>query len=322
MAGALGFAGSKMAADAAGNAADKQAGAARYATDLQRDIFTQTRSDYQPWREAGVQALYGTGGMFRRKDGGSGVALDMNAAKESWIKDRMTKEREKVMNSLSPLQRKKLGDKIMADMSDDRLRAKMEADWNAFGHKEVSPGIDANQYEIDPEFTRNFTMADFQADPSYQFRMNEGMKARERSAAARGGLNSGRMMKELERYGQDLASTEYTNAYNRFNADRDRRFGRLSQLAGIGQTATGQLSNASQNYASNVGNIAMSNANAQGAAGIAQANAWGSGLSGLGKTWMDYTMMNKYGDGGDSGGGAGGGGSYRTARLGMTAYRG
>ena len=36
--------------------------------------------------------------------------------------------------------------------------------------------------------TAEFGMDKFQADPSYAFRMSEGMKALERSAAARGGL--------------------------------------------------------------------------------------------------------------------------------------
>ena len=72
------------------------------------------------------------------------------------------------------------------------------------------------------DLSRTFTMDDFQKDPGYQFRMDEGTKALERSAAARGGLSSGSTLKALTRYGQDYASNEYQNAYNRFNADRDR----------------------------------------------------------------------------------------------------
>lgn len=97
-------------------------------------------------------------------------------------------------------------------------------------------------------FQRDFTQADFQQDPGYQFRMGEGMKALERSAAARGGLNSGATLKALTRYGQDFATNEYQNAYNRFNADRDRRFNRLSSIANMGQQSLGQLGQAAQNY--------------------------------------------------------------------------
>ncbi len=51
--------------------------------------------------------------------------------------------------------------------------------------------------------------------PGYDFRMKEGEKSLERGAAARGGLYSGRQMKELDRYGQDYGAKEYTEAINR-----------------------------------------------------------------------------------------------------------
>lgn len=143
------------------------------------------------------------------------------------------------------------------------------------------------------DFQRDFTANDFQQDPGYAFRMAEGQKALERSAAARGGLNSGGTLKALSRYGQDFASNEYSNAYNRFNADRDRRFGRLSSIAGVGQTANAQVGAAGQNYANQVGNNLMGAANAQGAAGIASANAWGNTLGGIGKAGMDIYSMDK-----------------------------
>jgi len=63
-------------------------------------------------------------------------------------------------------------------------------------------------------------MADFQADPGYAFRMTEGLKALDRQAAARGGLISGAALKASQGYGQDLASQEYMNAFNRFQTNR------------------------------------------------------------------------------------------------------
>ena len=52
-------------------------------------------------------------------------------------------------------------------------------------------------------------------DPSYQFRLNEGMKALERSAAAKGTLRTGNTLQDLMRYGQDYASQEYDKATQR-----------------------------------------------------------------------------------------------------------
>ena len=54
-----------------------------------------------------------------------------------------------------------------------------------------------------------------QADPGYQFRLAEGMKALNQQAAARGGLISGAALKGAQRFGQDLGSQEYGAAYGR-----------------------------------------------------------------------------------------------------------
>lgn len=149
-------------------------------------------------------------------------------------------------------------------------------------------GVEALSQLGNPEFQRDFTESDFRRDPGYAFRMQEGQKALERSAAARGGINSGGFAKALSRYGQDYASNEYQNAYNRFNSDRDRRFNRLSSLAGLGQNANSQIASAGQNYANNVGNLMTSAASAQGAAGIAASNGYAGALSGLGQNLMDF----------------------------------
>jgi hypothetical protein len=135
------------------------------------------------------------------------------------------------------------------------------------------------------DFKRDFTANDFQADPGYAFRMAEANKAMERSAAAKGMLQSGGTLKALTRYNQDAASQEYGNAYNRFNADRDRRFSRLSSLAGMGQAAVNNMSNINQNYHNNVSGNLTGLGNAQAGAAVAQANgqqAFTGGLMSMG----------------------------------------
>ena len=124
-----------------------------------------------------------------------------------------------------------------------------------------------------------FGMSQFQQDPGYAFRMSEGMKGLERSAAARGGLLSGSTLKGIQRYGQDLASQEYQNAFNRYQTERNARLNPLQSLAGVGQTATNQLGAAGQNYATNAGNAlgAAGQATASGYMGMANAAAGGLG---------------------------------------------
>ena len=85
-----------------------------------------------------------------------------------------------------------------------------------------------------------FGMQQFQQDPGYAFRLSEGQKALERSAAARGGLLGGATGKALTRYGQEMGSQEYQNAFNRYQAERQARLNPLQSLAGGGQTTSQQ----------------------------------------------------------------------------------
>lgn len=125
---------------------------------------------------------------------------------------------------------------------------------------------------VDPSMMRTFEASDFTKDPGYDFRMREGQRGLEASAAARGNLNSGATLKALQKYGQDYASNEYLNAYNRFNNDRDQRFSKLSSIAGLGQSANSQIANAGQNYANQYSNNQMGMANANAANMISQSN--------------------------------------------------
>ncbi len=128
------------------------------------------------------------------------------------------------------------------------------------------------------EHTKTFGAGDMQKDAGYNFRMAEGQKALERGAASRGRGAGGRAMKEIARYGQGFASNEYNNAYNRFNQDRDQRYGKIMDLVGTGQNAAAKTGSLAQNYANQAGNAIMSGGNAQGAASIAGGNAWGNAL--------------------------------------------
>jgi hypothetical protein len=163
---------------------------------------------------------------------------------------------------------------------------------------------------------KNFGAADFQADPGYAFRLSEGMKALDRTAASRGGLLSGATLKGAQRFGSDLASQEYGNAYNRFQANRatqsqeyqnafnryqaeraaqEQNYGNafnrfqaertntlapLQSLAGVGQSATQQAQQASQNYATGATGSLANYGNAQASNIIGSGNARASGYVG------------------------------------------
>lgn len=128
---------------------------------------------------------------------------------------------------------------------------------------------------MDPgkQLARNFSTADFRADPGYQFRLREGMRGVENSAAARGGLLSGNTLKALANYNQQAASNEYMNSYNRFNNDNTTLFNRLAALANTGQTTANSLSTLGSNTAQNVGQNLMTAGQARASGYAGQANA-------------------------------------------------
>lgn len=126
------------------------------------------------------------------------------------------------------------------------------------------------------------------ADPGYGFRLSEGQKALDRSAAARGGLISGGALKAATRFGQDMGSQEYTNAFNRYQAERAAQLNPLQSLAGVGQTAATTLGSAGATNAANVGNLITGGAAANAAGQVGQANAITSGLG----TYLNYNQGN------------------------------
>ena len=168
------------------------------------------------------------------------------------------------------------------------------------------------------KYGRDFGTADFEADPGYAFRQSEGMKALERSAAARGNLLSGSTMKGIQRFGQDLASQEYTNAFNRYQVNRSNQLNPLQSLMGAGQSATnvqtgvqGQLG---QNQATNLYNAGAARASGY----VGSANALSGALGGIGGIATGYPIyqaqinaLNRgdYGGYGGYGGRGGFGGS-------------
>ena len=100
--------------------------------------------------------------------------------------------------------------------------------------------------------TADFTPANFLAnqDPGYGFRFSEGQKAIDRQAAARGGLISGNALKATQAFGQDMASQEYNNAFNRFQTIRGNTLQPFQMGAAAGQSAAAMQGQASAQYGS------------------------------------------------------------------------
>jgi hypothetical protein len=133
-----------------------------------------------------------------------------------------------------------------------------------------------------------FGMDQFTADPGYAFRLSEGQKALDRNAAARGGLISGGALKAAQRYGQEMGSQEYMNAFNRYQTERSAALNPLQSLAGVGQTAATNLGTMGAANAANVGNLITGGAAANAAGQVGMANAITGGLG----TYLNYSQGN------------------------------
>jgi len=107
----------------------------------------------------------------------------------------------------------------------------------------------------------------FTQTPAYQLPLAEGTRAVERSASARGNLLSGRTLKELTRFGQDYAGTQYGNY-----------LGNLSNLSGLGYTGSQQAGQNAITTGQNIGNLltGAGNARASGYLNAAQAQQQGA----------------------------------------------
>lgn len=157
-----------------------------------------------------------------------------------------------------------------------------------------------------------FGTAEFQADPGYAFRLAEGQKALERSAAARGGLISGGALKAATGYGQEMGSQEFARAreralsnYGTNVARSDTGYNRLAGLAGVGQTATSALGSAAGQYGTAGANLITGAGQAIGAGQYGAGQSMAAGQLGVGNTmnnalgtigsaYQTNQMMNRF----------------------------
>jgi hypothetical protein len=120
----------------------------------------------------------------------------------------------------------------------------------------------------------------FTATPGYQFRVNQGRSAVDASAAARGGLNSGRTLQDLTAFGQGIASQEYGNYMNR-----------LAGLSDGGMAAAGGQAGAATNAAAGTSNALAGIGNARAAGAIGVGNAFQGGIQNALGAWQYQSAL-------------------------------
>lgn len=140
-----------------------------------------------------------------------------------------------------------------------------------------------------------FSMEQFQQDPGYAFRMREGLKALDRSAAARGGLLSGNQLRGVTQFGQDLASQEYTNAFNRYQSERAARLNPLQSLAGMGQSNAATMAQQAGQFGQNMAENQIARGNLRASSYMGAANALTGGIGQYLNYRQNQDMMKMYG---------------------------
>jgi hypothetical protein len=127
------------------------------------------------------------------------------------------------------------------------------------------------------KYGRDPTQDEIMLDPGYQFRMSEGQRGLDRSAAAAAGLQSGNALKAAARYSQNFASNEYGNAFDRYQTNRSNQLSPLQLLMAQGQNASNVATNVAGQFGNALyrGNQDIGNARGEGTMGAAMANAGG-----------------------------------------------
>lgn len=133
------------------------------------------------------------------------------------------------------------------------------------GAKGITPYLDA--LGANGATGREAALANFRASPGYDFRLGEGVRALDNSAASRGMLLSGAQLKGLTDYGQGVASEEWGNYLQG-----------LQNLTGMGQASAAQttagVAPLNQSTLQSISNIG----DARAAGIIGKANAWQNGI--------------------------------------------
>lgn len=155
-------------------------------------------------------------------------------------------------------------------------------------------GVNALPELIEASRYTPFSMEQFQQDPGYAFRMREGLKALDRSAAARGGLLSGNQLRGVTQFGQELGSQEYTNAFNRYQAERAARLNPLQSLAGMGQSNAATMAQQAGQFGNVLGQAEATKGNIRASSYMGMANALTGGLGQGLNYYQNKQMMDRF----------------------------
>jgi hypothetical protein len=302
------FSGSQQA-DAAESAAGVAGAASDRATALQKQMFERQMAGQEPYRQAGLagqnRLMELLGLRMPAQAGGGGVGapyMRSDAELRNALAGQFTSEGSP--GGYTGGVGREGGDGVYLGATPGvideaglsrAMAAARQGDQNAMNNYQPPQGAATGQSADFGRYARDFGMSDFQQDPGYAFRLSEGQKLLDRSAAARGGLISGGALRAATRYGQDMGSQEYQNAFNRYQTNRSNQLNPLGSLMTLGQNAAANQGASMGTYGTNVGNAYMGQGDIQGNAMLAGAQARSSSYGDIanryGRTKPNFSNM-------------------------------
>jgi hypothetical protein len=305
-----------MSADAAKSAARTQADAASAAAAQERAMYEQSRQDLAPYREQGYTALKDIERMkpfllsrFNQPYQYAAQPTQMPTARaapqapggmpanyqEARTAFEQQQQAQRANDPFGP------GSMRAAVVGNDQFGQQFgyAADADAFNQfynqnygtpAPASGGTVADGTQMMPISGPGSPFEEY-LDPSMAFRMKLGTQATERLANVGGGAMSGNTMRALTDYGQGLASTEYGNAFNRFQTERGNIYNTLANIAGMGQGAVNTGVNAGQNFAGQMTGLTTGAGAAQAAGTVGAANAYSGALGNVGNMAFLSSLM-------------------------------
>lgn len=206
-------------ANAANNASNAQLQASRESIQYQRDMAAQAQANQQPWLDAGKNAL-GQLSAGMRTYQPSTVAVNgagHTSGVQAWLNQQPGYVPEAGSNTPYTSTGQAVGTPIGFLNQPSTAFSKPNTAFSTPDTSFTAPNT---------AFSKPFQ---FQADPGYDFRLSEGMRGINNSAAARGGVLSGAALKAASKYNQDFASNEYGNAFNRYETTNTDQYNRYMQ---------------------------------------------------------------------------------------------
>lgn len=313
-----------LSADTARSAGNKQADAANTASANSLAMFQQNKSDLTPWVNSGVLAnsalmkmlgievTPGAPGAGPRahdewigdnyKESGTGLGLRTH---DEWIADNYKGGVgwNDGLRALTPDQG--YADYVSKNAAGIGPLGALSPDQGYADYlKHFNPTTNPSAVSINPNapLLQGFTPENFLAnkDPSYEFIRGQNLDAIKNAASVGGGVAgtgdspmSGNVLRSITDYSTNMASTEYGNAFNRWNTMLNNMFSRLSSVSGTGANTAGMTAGLGANATGQAGAFGTDAAAAQAAGRVGSMNALTGAGSNIANNYMMWQMMQQ-----------------------------